>query len=102
MEGLLPESFTPQHNLAPAEVQLVDLISRVPGEVQRAAEEYKPLQIANLVYELARTFNDFYTQCQVLKADTEIRAARLRLVAASRQSIANLLGLLGIEAPEVM
>ena len=102
MEGPLPESFTPQHTLEPTEVQLVDLISRVPGEVQRASDGYKPLQIANHVYELARAFNDFYAQCQVLKADPEVRAARLRLVAASRQSIANMLALLGIKAPEVM
>ena len=102
VEGPLPESFTPQHTLEPTEVQLVDLISRVPGEVQRASDGYKPLQIANHVYELARAFNDFYAQCQVLKADPEVRAARLRLVAASRQSIANMLTLLGIEAPEVM
>ena len=102
MESPLPESFTPQHTLEPTEVQLVDLISRVPGEVQRASDGYKPLQIANHVYELARAFNDFYAQCQVLKADPEVRAARLRLVAASRQSIANMLALLGIKAPEVM
>lgn len=102
MEGPLPESMLSQHALEPPEIQLVDLISRVPGEVQRAADEYKPLQIANHVYELARAFNDFYTQCQVLKAKPEVRTSRLRLVAASRQSIANLLDLLGIEAPDVM
>jgi arginyl-tRNA synthetase len=31
-----------------------------------------------------------------------VRAARLRLVAAARQTIANSLNLLGIDAPEVM
>lgn len=102
MDDPLPESLTSQQVLEPPEIQLVDLISRVPGEVQRAADDYKPLQIANHVYELARAFNDFYTQCPVLKAKSEVRASRLRLVAASRQSIANLLALLGIEAPEVM
>ncbi len=102
MEGPLPGSLKPEYPLEPAEIQLVDLISRLPGEVQRAADEYKPLQIANHVYELARAFNDFYTQCQVLKAPPEVKDARLRLVAATRQSIANLISLLGIEAPEVM
>jgi arginyl-tRNA synthetase len=102
MQDPLPESVLSQHELDAAEIQLVDLISRVPGEVQRAGIDYKPLHIANLAYELARSFNDFYTQCPVLKATPEIRAARLRLVAAFRQSIANLLYLLGIEAPEVM
>jgi arginyl-tRNA synthetase len=102
MEGSLPGPLTPQYPLEPAEIQLVDLISRLPGEIQRAADEYKPLQITNHVYELARAFNDFYTQCQVLKAQPEVRDVRLRLVAATRQSIANLISLLGIEAPEVM
>lgn len=102
MEGPLPDSYKPQHPLEPAEIQMVDLVSRVPGEVQRAANEYKPLHIANLAYELARAFNDFYTKCQVLKAEPEVRKARLRLVAASRQSIANTLRLLGVEALEVM
>jgi arginyl-tRNA synthetase len=102
MEGPLPGPLTPQYPLEPAEVQLVDLISRLPGEIQRAADEYKPLQITNHVYELARAFNDFYTQCQVLKAQPEVRDVRLRLVASARQSIANLISLFGIEAPEVM
>jgi len=102
MEGPLPNAFTPAYDLEPAEIQLVDLISRLPGEIQRASQEYKPLHIANLAYDLAKAFNDFYTQCQVLKASTEVRANRLRLVAATRQVIAILLNLLGIEAPDLM
>jgi arginyl-tRNA synthetase len=86
----------------PPEIQLIDLISRFPAEVQRATNEYKPLTIANLAYDLARAFNDFYDRCPVLKADTKVRDARLRLVTAARQTIANALRLLGIEAPDVM
>ncbi len=102
MEEPLPDSFTPLYDLEPSEIQLVDLISRLPGEIQRAALENKPLHIANLAYDLAKAFNDFYTQCQVLKASPEVRLNRLRLVAATRQVIAILLNLLGIQAPELM
>lgn len=102
MENPLPDSLTPQYALEPSEVQLIDLISRLPTEVQRAAQEYKPLHLTNLAYELARAFNDFYMQCPVLKAEPEVRSARLRLVAAARQAIANVLRMLGITAPEVM
>lgn len=84
------------------EIHLIDLISRLPGEVQRGAAEYKPLPLANLVYEIARALTDFYNACPVLKAMPEVRAARLRLVAATRQAIANLLWLLVIQAPDVM
>ena len=41
MEEPLPASFTPEYALDPTEVQLVDLISRFPAEVQRAVQEYK-------------------------------------------------------------
>ena len=89
-------------DLDPKEIQLIDLISRLPAEVQRAAEEYKPLQITNLAYGLARAFNDFYDNCPVLKAEPKLRSARLALVGAAKQAIANTLALLGITAPEVM
>ena len=91
-----------EYSLEPAEIQLIDLISRFPAEVQRAAAEYKPLIITSLAYELARAFNDFYAACPVIQADAAPRAGRLRLVAAARQALANALGLLGITAPEVM
>lgn len=98
----LPEPLTPTYALDATEIQLINLISRFPKEVQRAADEYKPLHLTNLAYEVARAFNDFYNQCPVLKADPEVRAVRLHLVAAARQTLTNLLNLLGIQAPEVM
>ena len=102
LEEPLPAPMTPAYDLDPAEVQLIDLISRLPGEVQRAAAEYKPLHLANIAYDTAKAFTDFYNQCPVLKAEPEKRLARLRLVAAARQTLAITLNLLGIEAPEVM
>jgi arginyl-tRNA synthetase len=102
LEDPLPDSAPIEHELHPAEIRLIDAISRFPGEVQRAAAEYKTLHITNLTFDLARSFNDFYKQCPVLKADPDIRAYRLRLVAAARQTIANALNLLSILAPEVM
>jgi arginyl-tRNA synthetase len=97
----LPESdFTAE--LAPVEVQLIDLITRLPAEVQKAAADFRPLNIASLAYELARTFNDFYNQCPVLQSEEPVRSQRLLLVAAARQAIGICLALLGIQAPEVM
>lgn len=102
MEGTLPAPSAPTYALEPTEVQLIDLISRLPNEVQRAATEYRPLQVTNLAYELARGFTDFYNACSVLKAEAEVRTFRLRLVAAARIALANALNLLGISAPEIM
>jgi len=89
-------------DLEKAEVDLIELMTRLPVEVLRAAAEYRPLIIANLAFELAKAFNDFYNTCQVLNADPDVRAYRLRLVAAAQQVMAASLGLLGIRAPSVM
>lgn len=102
MESPLPQTCLPGYALDTKEIQLIDLISRFPEEIRRAADEYKTLHLTNLGYEMARAFNDFYQTCPVLKAEGEARDFRLRLTAAAKQALANLLALLGISAPEVM
>jgi arginyl-tRNA synthetase len=98
----IPASLPLKSDLSPSELELIDLISRFPKEVQRAANEYKPLYISNLAYEIARAFSDFYNQCPVLQVEEPQRSYRLRLVAAARQVIQNALTLLGIPSPDVM
>jgi arginyl-tRNA synthetase len=100
--GTIPASLLPDYPLNEAEVALVDLISRIPTEVQKAARDLKPLVVSNMAFDLAQAFNDFYTQCPVLQAEEPVRNMRLRLVAAARQAIANSLALLGITAPQAM
>lgn len=85
------------------EVQLIELISRFPETVQQAANEYRPLVMAAYVYDLANVFHSFYHAVPVIQADTEeIQTARLRLVAAAKQTLYLALHLLDIQAPEVM
>lgn len=101
--GGIPASASYEYELNNHEVQLIEMISRFPAIVQQAAEEYRPLVMATFAYDLANTFHSFYHAVQVLQSDTEeIKAARLRLVAAARQTISNALLLLGITAPEAM
>lgn len=101
--GGLPDGEPDYGKLTHAsEVNLVERISRLPEEIQRAAKELKPNLLANYAYELAKSFNDFYNQCPVLGAEPDVRAARLALVAAARLCLGNTLRLLGIRAPEVM
>jgi len=91
------------HELASHEVQLIDLISRFPATVEQAAQEYRPLVVANYAYDLANTFHSFYHSVPVIQSESaEVQASRLRLVAATRQVLANALRLLVIQAPEVM
>ncbi|HQP08937.1 MAG TPA: arginine--tRNA ligase [Anaerolineaceae bacterium] len=100
--GDLPGHWQVPAELQPVEITLIDLISRVPQEIQKSARDIKPLVLSTHVYDLARAFNDFYNQCPVLQADPEVRGFRLQLVAASRQAIRNLLSILGIETPDIM
>jgi arginyl-tRNA synthetase len=62
----------------------------------------RPHYIANYAYGLAEAFNHFYQALPVLKADKGLKEARLALVAAAKQVLANALSLLGIAAPEEM
>ncbi len=100
--GKVPPEQDFNYEMSQSEIQLVDLLSRLPKEVQRAAAEYRPLYLASLAYDMARAFSDFYNECPVLQAEEPVRSCRLRLVAAARQAIANALALLGITAPEAM
>jgi len=95
-------SIAPLYELSAAELELIDQLARLPNEVQRSAGELRPLWMATYAFDLARAFNDFYTQCPVLQTEEPVRSFRLRLVMASRQALANSLALLGITAPQAM
>jgi len=99
----IPEQAEFTYELDVTEVDLIELISKFPAVVQRAADEYKPLYMATYVFDLARAFHLFYHAVRVLQADEKrIQQARLRLTAAARQTLANGLYLLDIQAPPVM
>jgi arginyl-tRNA synthetase len=53
-------------------------------------------------YNLANLFSRFYDTCPVLKADDDVRAARLALVEAFSLTMASCLRLLGIPVVERM
>jgi arginyl-tRNA synthetase len=92
-----------EYPLTNHEIELIEQMSRFPNIVQQAANEYRPLIVAAYVYDLATAFHSFYHAVPVLQSEQEaVKAARLRLVAAAKQVLANGLHLLGITAPEVM
>ena len=97
------ESRIFEYPLTNHEIELIEQMSRFPNVVQQAASEYRPLLVAAYVYDLATAFHSFYHAVPVLQSESEsIKAARLRLVAAAKQVLANGLYLLGITAPEMM
>ena len=100
--GGVPDAEQDFSQLTAPEINLIEQITLLPAEVQRAARECKPLVIATYAYDLATKVNDFYEQCRVLDAPEPLRSARLALTDAARRTLANALGLLGVAAPEVM
>jgi arginyl-tRNA synthetase len=82
------------------EKQLVKRIASFSSVAERAAEDGRPYLLANYLYELATSFNEYYQTTPVIKSD--IRRSRLALVKAASVVLKNGLGLLGIDAPERM
>lgn len=101
--GSSPKKADFDYDLDSHEIQLIELIARFPEVVQQAAEEYRPMVMASYAYDLANTFHSFYHAVPVIQAEKKnMQAARLRLVAAARQTLFNALNLLDIQAPEAM
>ncbi|MET3943505.1 arginyl-tRNA synthetase [Corynebacterium mucifaciens] len=88
------------------EGDLIRTLGEFPAVVKAAAELREPHRIARYTEELASAFHKFYDACQILPKAGEdaepIHAARLALAMASRQVVANALGLIGVNAPERM
>ena len=88
------------------EGDLIRTLGEFPAVVTAAAELREPHRIARYAEELAGVFHRFYDNCQILPKAGEsaepIHAARLALATASRQTLANALGLVGVTAPERM
>lgn len=105
-EGLLAQIVAAPEQLAlltdEAEYELVSHLSRLPEEVQEAADFRAPFKLTTYAYETARRFHDFYERCRVISDDAELTTARLFLVKCTRQVLANVLGLIGVSAPERM
>jgi arginyl-tRNA synthetase len=86
----------------PHELALVGSLSRYPEIVEQAALQYAPHHLVHYLRDLAAEFHGYYNSCQFLVKDGDLRDARLNLIDAVRQVIANGLGLLGVSAPETM
>jgi arginyl-tRNA synthetase len=84
------------------ELALIQKLSRYPEVLEAAALAYEPHQLAHYLRELAYDFHTYYGAHTFLVDDAALRDARLNLIVATRQVIANGLGLLGVSAPEAM
>lgn len=85
------------------EKELIVLLEQYPLMLEQAIAEHNPSVIAIYVFNLAKSFNTFYTEHSVLNAETETKKQlRLQLSSLTAHVIASGMSLLGIKVPERM
>ncbi|MDY0072537.1 MAG: arginine--tRNA ligase [Thauera sp.] len=84
------------------ELALCARLAAFPEQIQHAAADQAPHQLAFYVKELAGEFHSWYNAERMLVEDEALKLARLALAAAVRQVLASGLQLLGVSAPESM
>ncbi|WHY19592.1 arginine--tRNA ligase [Paenibacillus sp. G2S3] len=84
------------------EFDLLRKIGELPAEIAVAAEGYAPHRLIRYVYELAAMFHSYYKAERVITEDAAQTVARLALLGAARTTIANVLRLVGVSAPDRM
>ncbi len=93
----------PGIELSAKEIRLVKILSSYPQKVEEAAAAYSPAVIANFSYDLAKEFNQYYHETQILKEpDADILKMRLALIGTLASVLRKAMGILGIELPERM
>ena len=85
-----------------AETALMTALSTYPELLQRAALAHEPHQLTGYLRDLANGLHSYYNAHKVLVDDHELRHARVCLLLAVRQVLANGLSIIGVSTPEVM
>jgi arginyl-tRNA synthetase len=89
--------------LQKAETEILKQLYQFPAVLRQAGTEFSPSEITNYVYELAKSYNQFYQEIPVLKEENAmVREMRLHLSAFTARVIKRCLFLLGIESPPKM
>jgi arginyl-tRNA synthetase len=104
--GLIPDTGHLDLLTHEREGTLIRNIGEFPRVLKAAAALREPHRISRYLEDVAGDYHRFYDTCRVLpqgdEAPNELHTARLALCQATRQVIANGLGILGVTAPERM
>ncbi|MFA6307966.1 MAG: arginine--tRNA ligase [Patescibacteria group bacterium] len=90
-------------NFNKEEKKLVKLLLAFPDTIKNSASNQNPSLVTQYLFDVAKTYNNFYQQHSVLKADDEnTKQIRLNISQLTKKVLKDGLALLGIEAPDVM
>ncbi len=99
----LGTQIKPEQISSAKELDLIQMINLFPETVGISAESHNPAIIANYAYELAKEYNQFYHEFQIIKEANEgVRQFRLELSLQIADVIKRSMWLLGIEVPDKM
>ncbi len=95
--------FSQLTKLQPTEQELIQQLAGYAGTVAEAARTFSPAVVAQYVYEVAKSYNRFYTEVPIFgETDAVKKAFRVALSTKTADTIKASLGLLGIAVPERM
>ena len=101
LEALAKADLSPLSS--PYEITLAQKLAQFPEVLARAASESAPHFLTYYLHDdVAAALHTYYNAERFLVEDESVRNARLALVAATRQVLANGLAVLGVSAPERM
>ncbi|MCL2573896.1 MAG: arginine--tRNA ligase [Defluviitaleaceae bacterium] len=84
------------------EFELIKTLNAFPDKIIDAANKYEPFVVSRHIMHVAQMYNKFYHNNNILRANEDVKKARLLLTKCTKDVIAAGLGLLGIKAPEEM
>lgn len=90
------------HSLNNEEKELVMALLQLNNKIKEAADNLSPAIIANYAYQVAKSFNTFYAEHSVLKAENTQKEFRLALATYTAKVLKYTLHLIGIHAPNKM
>lgn len=85
-----------------SEITLIKDLLLFPEAIESATESREPHRIINYLENLASNFTSFYHGCRIIGVENELTISRSVLAEAVAQTLANGLGVLGIQAPDSM
>ena len=89
--------------LLPLEKKLLVTLEQYGSMIQQSLTDHNPSLIAIFIYNLAKTYNSFYTEHSVTNAESEEKKAlRLQLSLLTANVVKSGMALLGIRVPERM
>lgn len=81
---------------------LMKSVAQLPDEIVLAARDRDPSRLNKYAVQLAALVHHFYNACRVKDAEPILRDARMAVLLAAQIAIANVLRIVGVEAPDHM